>query len=81
MNDRKAYVSPAVLTEDVLEQTSLACNSTAPFSTFASPGNFGPGAVGGDADCTINVSKNNAFSSGPLCLSVIKTGGEVIALS
>lgn len=29
MDDRKAYVAPAIAAEDVLEQTSLACNSTA----------------------------------------------------
>jgi len=37
MDTRKDYVAPAIAAEDDLEQTSLACYATEPFSNHAAP--------------------------------------------
>lgn len=80
MNTKKPYLRPSVLTEDLLEQTSLACNSTAPASTYTNtPGNFGPGAE--DPVCIIDVSKGNAFASENLCETMLYEEGDIVALS
>ena len=54
MDLRRDYVAPTIAVEDVLEQTSLACN----VSQFE-PNNktlIGPGA-----QCRVNVAKGGAF--------------------
>jgi hypothetical protein len=64
VDTRKDYVAPAIVAEDVLEQTSLACNASAPFRQFngscfggqAVMPNFAPGLP-----CLNNVAKNGAF--------------------
>lgn len=64
MGDRKGYVAPAIAWEDVLEQTSLACNATQPFpinaTCFAGVPQqiYAPGF-----ECGTDVSKGGAFAS------------------
>ena len=54
MDHRKDYVAPAIAAEDVLEQTSLACQVTQwPFDD----NNFVPGF----GQCTENVAKGGAY--------------------
>jgi len=54
MDLRRDYVAPTIAAEDVLEQTSLACQVTQfPFDE----GNFAPRLEG----CTENVTKGGAF--------------------
>lgn len=79
MSARKSYVRPAVLTEDLLEQTSLACNATAAWATHAAGGNFGPGPE--NNPCALDVSKNGAFANDLFCETVLTGPGEVVALS
>lgn len=74
---RKTYVSPAVVSEDLLEQTSLACNATTAFVPTNNGGNFGSGVVG----CTIDVGKNGAFANDNLCETILEGPGEIVALS
>ena len=58
MDHRKDYVAPAIAVEDVLEQTSLACQVTEPFPT--QPGAiFAPGLP-----CSTNVNKGGVFIVG-----------------
>jgi hypothetical protein len=76
MDSRKAYAPPAIVAEDVLEQTSLACNATAPFRGFtrscfggqAILPNFAPGLV-----CRTDVSKGGAFT-GTSCRFNVSVG-------
>ena len=63
MDDRKDYVAPAIAAEDVLEQTSLACQVSEPFPI----GNDGVKAAQVEAfvpglQCTVNVNKGGAFA-------------------
>jgi hypothetical protein len=54
MDLRKDYVAPAIAAEDVLEQTSLACQvSEWPFGVNSFVPGFGP--------CTDNVAKGGAY--------------------
>ena len=54
MGHRKGYVAPAIAAEDVLEQTSLACQvSQWPFEENGFMPGFGP--------CTENVTKGGAY--------------------
>ena len=76
MNERKAYASPAVLTEDLLEQTSLACNATALDSTHTPGGNYAAGVYD---DCGINVAKNGAFAERGVC-GIVLTGPEQLVV-
>ena len=78
MNVRKAYASPAILTEDVLEQTSLACNSTAPFVGDDNSGNFAPST---EVSCQINVAKGNNFAEEEFCATVLRSPSDVVVLS
>ena len=80
MNVRKAYARPAILTEDVLEQTSLACNSTAPFVGGDNSGNFAPG-TDDDGSCQINVAKGNSFAEEEFCATVLRSPSDVVVLS
>jgi hypothetical protein len=60
MGDRKDYVAPAIAAEDVLEQTSLACQVTEPFNPDGAGGAFAPGV----GECSTNVNKGGAFAGG-----------------
>ena len=55
-----------ILTEDVLEQTSLACNTTAPFPSDWLPNiennNGSNFASSIEVSCQINVAKGNSFA-------------------
>jgi hypothetical protein len=51
MDTRKMYVRPAVESEEILEQTSLACTGS----------EEGPGTYFGGGFCQIDVSKNGAY--------------------
>ena len=73
---RKVYASPAILTEELLEQTSLACNATAPDSTYTPGGNY---AAGVETDCGINVAKNGAFATAGVC-AIVLTGPEQLVI-
>ncbi len=54
MDYRKDYVAPAIAAEDVLEQTSLACQVTQwPFEGNSFVPEIGP--------CTVNVAKGGAY--------------------
>jgi hypothetical protein len=68
MDDRKDYVAPAIAAEDVLEQTSLACQVTEPYSGdngvvdgawVAQVGIYATGLA-----CTTNVNKGGVFIPG-----------------
>lgn len=60
---RKPYCVPAILAEDQLEQTSLACNVTVdPNSPDAPPNAFSP-----DFECGDNIAKGPAFAMEPYC--------------
>ncbi|UCC88830.1 MAG: hypothetical protein JSV81_05875 [Anaerolineales bacterium] len=83
MGDRKGYVAPVIAWEDVLEQTSLACNATQPFpinaTCFAGEPqrlNYAPGL-----GCANDVSKGGAFAlddGGGCDISVNLPGGVVV---
>jgi hypothetical protein len=80
--NRKEYEAPAIAWEDVLEQTSLACQATQPFPE----GNGGPGAAqipfAPDIllDCTFSVAKGGAF--GPSCnVDLIRQELDPVVLS
>jgi hypothetical protein len=69
MGHRKGYVAPAIAAEDVLEQTSLACQVTQfPFDN----GSFAPRFEA----CAENVAKGGAFFPN-LCDHPLLTDGEV----
>ena len=80
MNVRKAYASPAILTEDVLEQTSLACNSTAPYIGNNNGSNFAPGASG-EIGCQISVAKGNNYADEDVCQTILERESDVVVLS
>jgi hypothetical protein len=79
MNERKVYASPAILTEDVLEQTSLACNSTVPWSEMMD--GEGSGMFAPVVGCAINITKNNAFAEDLECEIMLTDPSQVVALS
>jgi hypothetical protein len=54
MDHRKDYVAPTIAVEDVLEQTSLACN----VSQFDK---MDQTIIGPGAECRVNVAKGGAF--------------------
>jgi len=57
MDNRKMYVRPAVESEEMLEQTSLACNATQEYDPQQKPRIY---AIG--LDCLTDVSKGGAFA-------------------
>jgi len=61
MDTRKDYVPPAIVAEDVFEQTSLACNATMPYPEI-------------DATCFAGNFQIN-FALGLLCLNNVQKGG------
>ena len=71
---KKTYVKPAVLAEDVLEQTSLACN--------ASEGYQGPSgeAFATGLSCDRNVQKGNNFAEDQ-CEFNLDSESQVVVLS
>jgi hypothetical protein len=74
MDDRKDYVAPAIAAEDVLEQTSLSCMVTEPY-TGAKGAAFASGL-----DCTSNVAKGGVFiKSG--CTTQAPKPSELVVLS
>jgi hypothetical protein len=75
MDARENYVAPAIAAEDVLEQTSLACNVTQPLDN----GSFVPGG-GGEVPCTHNPAKGGAFVIVFSCPHLV-TEEEVTVLS
>lgn len=90
MDSKKAYASPAILTEDLLEQTSLACNSTSSgaFNLEAETcefipsiaGTFAPGTV--DTPCTTSVAKGGAYGDDASCTTInIGEIEQVVVLS
>jgi hypothetical protein len=69
VDQRQDYVAPAIAAEDVLEQTSLACQVTQfPFDQ----GNFGPQFQG----CAENVTKGGAYFP-DLCVHPFPTDGQL----
>lgn len=81
MDNRKMYVRPAVQSEDVLEQTSLACHATMPYplmgQCFAGVQplpNFA-GVMG----CLNDVSKGGAMDS--RCDIVLASPKDIVVLS
>ena len=68
MTVKKEYTAPAIETEDVVEQTSLVCNATAPFQRGQDLNganlNF---ATGLDFDCQVDVGKGDNFANTQAC--------------
>jgi hypothetical protein len=60
---RKEYAAPAIAWEDVLEQTSLACQATQPYpmTGVCFAGVSMPFASGAPLECTFSVAKGGAF--------------------
>ena len=71
----KQYMPPAITDEDLVEQTSLACNASAPVESQYQ-GNFAPGL-----DCWIDVSKNGAFICDMECTVSVPSPEDVFVLS
>ena len=74
MDLRKDYAAPAIAAEDVLEQTSLACNVTQPLDN----GSFIPGG-GGEIPCDHNPAKGNSFTLVLECPHIV-TGPEGVSV-
>jgi hypothetical protein len=81
MDARKPYAPPAIVAEDVLEQTSLACNATQPFRGFTSSSCFGgqqqlpvfaPGLP-----CQASAAKGGAFT-GNSCRFTVGVNNVVV---
>ena len=72
MDARKVYVAPTIAAEDVLEQTSLACNVT------TLPGNGDETLIVTGKECETNIAKGGTFS-GPPCTN--SPGAEPVVLS
>jgi hypothetical protein len=82
---RRTYVRPAVVTEDRVEQTSLACNATQPYplaagiDEFPGAGAFAPGtSLNG---CTTNVAKGLNFANANVCEIAVEGPSSVVVLS
>jgi hypothetical protein len=77
MDDRKDYVAPAITAEDVLEQTSLACQVSEPFPATGPSTVFAP-----FLECATNVNKGGAFIKVELgCASAVPNIKEAVVLS
>ena len=83
MDSRQDYVAPAIAWEDVLEQTSLACNATLP------PPPLGPNAqcFAGElpvftAACEVDGTKGGSFVElDPVCRVHFEWPDDVVVLS
>jgi hypothetical protein len=77
MDDRKDYAAPAIAAEDVLEQTSLACQVSEPFPTTGQDTVFAP-----FLECATNVSKGGVFIDIEVgCTSVVRDFKQAVVLS
>ena len=73
------YTAPGITAEDLIEQTSLACNSDRPFPGY--PPHDGAWAPGTEIDCSINVAKSGAYADDPVCVWQLDDEGDVVVLS
>jgi hypothetical protein len=76
MTAKKSYVRPAVLSEDRVEQTSLACNATQPYEGRTA-GTYATGV----GDCNINVAKGLNFANANVCEIAVEGPSSVVVLS
>jgi len=73
--EKRSYSRPAVLSEDRLEQTSLACNATQDFPEIQNGiGVFAPGL-----QCETNVHKGVSFADLQLCQILVQRGMIVVS--
>jgi hypothetical protein len=82
MDHRKDYAAPAIEWEDVLEQTSLACNATQGVPVVG-PSCFAGGGVGTFTQvCGTDVAKGGAFiQTDDFCRVIFDHPGGIVVLS
>jgi hypothetical protein len=76
MPQKRAYTRPAIVNEDHLEQTSLACNATESFPLLTN-GN-GTGAFAPQFECKVNVTKGGSFGDIQFCQILVQRGLIVV---
>ena len=82
MERRREYVAPAVAWEDVLEQTSLACNATMPVPLPPAPQCFAGDAGPFSPACEVDGTKGGSFVEDDLfCRVHFDWPGGVVVLS